>query len=96
MSLLALVRQQIAILGVPADECDDERADGNDLAAVRAQQIERAAHDGGTETAPFELGRHFGVQQRDYAGRPAVRDERSAALELELIAVAPRVVSYGS
>ena len=80
---------------MPADECDDEGADGNHPAALGAREIEGAAYQGRAEPATLELSRDLGMQERELPRCAPVIDEGGAAVEFELEAVAFRIVANG-
>jgi len=77
-------RQQIIELRVLARKGPDERALGDDLQALRPNELERAPHQGGSHPAAAELRRNLGVDERDHSRRHAAMGKRRVAVDLEL------------
>jgi len=87
--------RQIRKLRMSAQVIHHKAAAGDDLAAVRADQLQRALHQLRRNAAPAQGARRLGVGDDDRARRAAIIYEREPALDVEFEAGEGWVVADG-
>jgi hypothetical protein len=95
MALACALSHQIPKLRMPAQKIHHKAAAGDDLAAVRADQLQRALYQLRRNAAPAQRPRRLGVGDDDRARRAAIIRKRKPALDVELEAGEGGVVADG-
>src|SRR6266702_5154877 len=85
--------QQVVVFGMLAHEALDELALDRELAPLSAHRIERCPRQLRADALAAEFGRHFGMDERDRAGRFTVSDESARSPDVEFKSVAIFVVA---
>ena len=85
--------QQIAVLGMLADESADEGTLRDHLETLRSHLIERTARERGSDPAAGQLRRDLGMGERDHTRRQPIIGDGDMAIGVELEAVERRIVA---